>query len=245
MRTFDPDAIKLEFKYYHVIAILFITCFIVSNILSIKVFAIDHIMLPAGIITFPISYVFSDILTEVYGFQRARQLVWLAITCNLLLIGFAYIAIALPVAPGWGHQQAALKEVFGIEPRMVLASSVAYFVGDLINCGILAKLKLIHQNRFMWLRFISSTAIGAIFDTLLFCVIAFSLILPFKTLLWLALCQYIFKFVYECIMMPFSVRVSEWLKHQEQTDIYDFGTTFSPLHFNINYKRDNNRYSKQ
>ncbi len=244
MSHFDPDNIKLEFKFYHIIAILFVFFFVISNLLAIKVSKIWIFDIPAGTITFPLSYVFSDILTEVYGFQRARQLVWIAVFCNAAFVFFAYIAIQLPVAPGWAVQQRDFAGVFGFEPRILLASSISYFVGDYINCSVLAKLKLVTQNKFIWFRFIGSTATGVAFDNLLFSIIAFIGNVPFHELMWLALGQYLFKVSYESIMSPFSVKISKWLKRLEETDIYDFNTRFSPFDFKIKYSAANNRYGK-
>lgn len=243
MKNFDPDQVRLEFKLYHIIAIFFIFCFIISNVTAIKISKIGIFILPAGTVIFPLSYVFSDILTEVYGFQRSRQLVWIAIFCNFLFVLFSYIAIKLPVAPDWSLRQKEFNDVFSIEPRIFLASSVAYFVGDYINCTILAKLKLISQNQWIWFRFVGSTALGVAFDNTLFSIFAFLGKMPLHTLIWLAFGQYILKISYEGMMSPISVKISQWLKHFEKTDIYDFDTHFSPIHLAITYTDANNFYS--
>jgi len=238
----SQDSSRLQFKFFHIVAMMFVFCFVISNVLSVKLAHIGFFLVPAGIVVFPLSYIFSDILTEVYGFQRARQLVWTAIGCNILFVLCAYLAIALPAAPGWAQQQQAFKIVFGIEPRVLLASSTAYFVGDFINCTVLAKLKLVSRHRWMGFRFIGSTAAGIAADNLIFCFVAFAGLLPITQILWVAAGQYVLKVSYEALMLPASLSISRWLKKRERTDIYDFDTEFSPWKTKVNYTDKHNCY---
>src|SRR5579883_178415 len=152
---------------------LFVTCLVVANIIAVKVIALPFgLFTPAGIVIFPLSYLFGDVLTEVYGYSAARRVIWLGFACNLLAVIAIYIGGIAPAAPFW-TQQAAYNAILGFTPRLLLGSFVAYLVGEFTNSFVLARLKIATRGRWLWTRTIGSTLIGEGFDTLIFITIAF------------------------------------------------------------------------
>lgn len=152
MKNLDADKIPLQFKYFHLIAAVFVLSFVLSNLLANKIAAIGYFDFPAGMVTFPLSYIFSDILTEVYGFQRARQLLWFTIFCEIFVLGVLFIAIFLPSASYW-HGQEEYKNILEPQVRIIFASCIAYFLGDFVNNKFLSKQKLKHGDRLIFIRF--------------------------------------------------------------------------------------------
>src|SRR5437868_10098688 len=221
--------LKVSF-WFIVIASLFVTCLITANIIAVKLIFLFGFLVPAGIIVFPLSYLFGDVLTEVYGYGAARRVIWLGFACNLLaVIAFSLGGLA-PAAPFW-HQQAAYEAILGFTPRLLLASFTAYLVGEFANSFVLAKLKIATQGRWLWTRTIGSTLIGEGFDTLIFISIAFWGIIPASSMLQAILTQWIFKVVYEIVATPFTYLIVGFLKRKEKLDTYDYSTNFSPILF--------------
>lgn len=247
MNTPDADKIPLQFKYFHFIASVFVLSFVLSNLLASKIAALGFFDFPAGMVTFPLSYIFSDILTEVYGFQRARQLLWFTIFCELFVLVSIYIAVLLPSASFW-HSQEPYQSILLPQTKIIFASCVAYFLGDFVNSKFLSKLKLKHKNRLIFVRFIGSTALGVLVDNFIFTLIAYTHLfmasseVNYSYIFWLIFSQYIIKVSYETLMSPFSVRFSQWLKNKEQIDIYDVNTNFSIFKFSIDEKQHINQY---
>lgn len=242
----DADKIPLQFKYYHFIATLFVLSFILANLLATKIAKIGILDFPAGMITFPLSYCFGDILTEVYGFQRARQLLWFTIFCEILVFTAIALAVYLPAADFWTGQL-EYQNVLLPQFKIIFASCIGYFFGDYVNNKFLAKQKLKHGNNLILMRFIGSTALGVLVDNSIFTVLAYgglylSDIISLKFLLWLILSQYFIKLSYETIMSPFTVKFSLWLKQKEKVDIYDVNTDFSIFKFNIDEREHVNKY---
>src|SRR5436305_949853 len=204
---------KVSF-WFVITASLFVTCLLTANIIAVKLIVLVGFLVPAGIIIFPLSYLFGDVLTEVYGYGAARRVIWLGFACNLL----AVIAIALgglaPAAPFW-HDQAAYETILGFTPRLLLASFTAYLVGEFANSFVLAKLKITTRGRWLWTRTIGSTLIGEGFDTLIFISIAFWGIIPLSLMLTTILTQSAFKVVYEIVATPFTYLVVGFLKRRE------------------------------
>jgi hypothetical protein len=183
-----------------------------------------------GTLLFPVSYIFGDILTEVYGYRRSRRVIWTGFACTALMAGVLALVGALPPAPGWENQE-AYQAILGTTPRIVLGSLVAYFAGEFSNSYTLAKLKIFTRGRWLWMRTIGSTLIGEGVDTLLFVTIAFAGLYP-TALLWSILASnYVFKVGIEAIMTPVTYRVANFLKRTEHEDVYDVGTDFNP--FNV------------
>ncbi|TMC19617.1 MAG: VUT family protein [Chloroflexi bacterium] len=220
---------KVSF-WFVVIACIFVTCLITANIIAVKLILLFGFLVPAGIIVFPLSYLFGDILTEVYGYGAARYVIWLGFMCNLLAVIAFYIGGLAPAAPFW-HNQAAYDAILGFTPRLLLASFIAYLVGEFTNSFVLAKLKIVTKGRWLWTRTIGSTLVGEGLDTLIFISIAFWGIIPQQLILTTILTQWIFKVVYEVVATPFTYAVVGFLKRRENIDTYDYRTNFNPLLF--------------
>jgi len=156
------------------IAAIFITCLITANIIAVKLISIGGLILPAAIIIFPLSYIFGDILTEVYGFRSARKVIWLGFLCNLIAVLAIWIGGLLPAAPFWEDKQAAYDTILGYVPRVLLASFVAYLIGEFANSFVLAKMKIKTKGRWLWTRTIGSTIVGQGLDSAIFITIAFA-----------------------------------------------------------------------
>ncbi len=218
---------KVSF-WYVAIASVFVTCLITANIIAVKLISPFGFLVPAGIIVFPLSYLFGDVLTEVYGYGAARRVIWLGFACNLLAVVAFYLGGLVPAAPFW-HQQAAYDTILGFTPRLLLASFTAYLVGEFVNSFVLAKLKIATKGRWLWTRTIGSTLIGEGLDTVIFISIAFWGIIPSSLLLTAILTQWIFKVVYEVVATPFTYLIVGFLKRRENLDTYDYRTNFSPI----------------
>jgi len=221
--------LKVSF-WFVVIASLFVTCLITANIIAVKLISLFGFPVPAGIIIFPLSYLFGDILTEVYGYAATRYVIWLGFLCNLLAVIAIVLGGLAPAAPFW-HDQAAYDTILGFTPRLLLASFIAYLVGEFTNSFVLAKLKITTKGRWLWTRTIGSTLIGEGFDTLIFISIAFWGIIPLSLMLTAILTQWVFKVLYEVVATPFTYLVVGFLKRREGIDTYDYRTNFNPLLF--------------
>ena len=214
--------------WFLLLATVFTTCLITANILAVKLVTIAGFLLPAGIIIFPLSYLFGDVLTEVYGYSATRFVIWLGFFCNLLAVIAFTIGGLLPAAPFW-HNQEAYTAILGSTPRLLLASFLSYLVGEFLNSFVLARLKIATKGRYLWLRTISSTAVGEGVDTLIFITLAFWGMLPTTALLTLMVTQWVIKVLYEVIATPFTYFIVGQLKACEQTDAYDLNTNFNPF----------------
>ena len=177
---------------------------------------------------FPLTYIFADFFTEVYGYAGSRRAIWMGFLAQALLTIVAMIIVKLPAAPGW-NGQAAYEYVFGFLPRLVIASLVAYWVGEFANSFVMAKLKVMTKGRHLWMRFIGSTAVGQAIDTLLVLTIAFGGTIPMATLGELMVSSYVWKVVYEALATPMTYAVVNFLKRVEGVDAFDEHTNFSPF----------------
>ncbi len=211
-----------------VVATLFVTCLIVANIIVVKQISVVGFVLPAAIIVFPISYIIGDVLTEVYGYQQARRVIWLGFLCNLITVLAIWLAKIIPPAPVF-DAQGAYERILGSTPRFLLASFVAYLVGEFANSFVLAKMKIMTKGRWLWTRTIGSTLLGQGLDSLVFLTIAFVGVLPLSVLGIMILGHWLFKTVYEILATPFTYIVVAYLKRKEGSDVYDYKTNFNPL----------------
>jgi len=211
-----------------VVAALFVTCLITANIIVVKQISIGGIILPAAIIIFPLSYIIGDVLTEVYGYQQARRVIWLGFLCNLIVVLAIWVGGKLPPAPVF-EAQGAYERVLGSTPRFLLASFVAYLAGEFTNSLVLAKMKIITKGRWLWTRTIGSTLVGQGVDTLVFLTIAFVGVLPLSVVGIMILSHWLVKSVYEVIATPLTYAVVGYLKRKEGIDVYDYGVNFNPL----------------
>lgn len=224
-------------RWFPVVTAVFVTCLIVSNIIAVKLVAIGPFYLPAAIIIFPVAYIFGDILTEVYGYARARQVIWVGFACNLLAVIAIWIGGQLPAAPFWSaglyetpeEAQQAYGAILGFTPRLLAASFVAYLFGEFLNSFVLAKMKLATQGRLLWTRTIGSTLVGQLADSGIFIVLAFGGTVPVGTLRRLILTQWFVKSAYEALATPLTYAVVNYLKRVENQDYYDYDTNFNPL----------------
>ncbi|QBD76812.1 VUT family protein [Ktedonosporobacter rubrisoli] len=216
---------------------LFVTCLLTANILAVKLITIFGFVLPAGVIVFPLSYLFGDVLTEVYGYKAARSVIWLGFFCNLLAVIAFYLGGIIPAAPIW-QDQGAYNAILGFTPVTLLASFISYIIGEFTNAFVLARLKIATQGRWLWLRTIGSTLIGEGLDSLIFISIAFWGRIPTSLLLTTILTQWAFKVLYEVVATPLTYGIVGFLKRQEQSDIYDYHTNFNPFAFSLQTQKE-------
>jgi uncharacterized integral membrane protein (TIGR00697 family) len=214
--------------WFVILVAVFVTCLVIANIIAVKLVTIFGLTVPAGIIIFPISYICGDVLTEVYGFRRARQVIWLGFGCNLLAVIAIWGGQALPGAAFWDAQP-AYERILGFTPRLLGASFCAYLLGEFANSFVLAKMKVATQGRWLWMRTIGSTIVGEGLDSLIFVTIAFWGIIPAAGLLSAIVTQWLFKVAYETLATPLTYAVVGFLKRQEGLDVYDRDTSFNPL----------------
>ncbi|MCL6591207.1 MAG: queuosine precursor transporter [Firmicutes bacterium] len=207
---------------------LFVTCLLISNIIAGKLINVYGMTLPAGAILFPVTYIFGDVLTEVYGFRQARLAIWMGFAANALMSLVFIITLALPYPDFW-KDQSAYQTVLGFTPRLAIASLAAYFLGEFSNSLVLSKLKILTQGRWLWLRTIGSTVIGEGVDTLVFIVTAFGGLLPTPTLGSMIRAQYLWKLGYEILLTPATYRVVNWIKRKEGLDTFDEGVRYNPF----------------
>ncbi len=214
--------------YFVTIVALFVTCLVTANIIAVKLVDVRGAVLPAGIVIFPLSYLFGDVLTEVYGYARARQAIWLGFACNLVAVLAIWTAQVLPAAPFWDGQ-AAYVRILGQAPRILAASFLAYLVGEFANAYVLAKMKLATHGRWLWTRTIGSTLVGQALDSCIFIALAFAGTIPTSNLATMIVTQWLAKSLYEMVATPFTYWVVGFLKRRDGVDVYDRQTDFNPL----------------
>lgn len=225
----DSIVVKGRYKYYDLIMALFVTVLLCSNLIGpAKIWIWHGYSFGAGILFFPISYLFGDVLTEVYGYARARKVVWAGFGALVFASIMSAVVLALPPAPGWPHQQAH-EIVFGTTPRIVFASILAYWVGEFSNSFVLAKMKLLTRGRFLWARTIGSTIVGTGIDSAIFYPVAFWGIWTTDQVIAVMLGNYALKVLWETLATPFTYRIVGFLKKIEHEDYYDYDTDFTPF----------------
>lgn len=220
-----------EFKYITYIAVIFVSVLLISNVASSKIVAFGPFDFDGGTLLFPLSYIFGDILTEVYGYKRTRKIIWFGFAMAILM-ALVFMAVnALPAAAE-GSNSEAFKAVLGWTPRIVLGSVIAYSVGEFSNSYILAKMKVWMNGKMLWARTIGSTLVGEGFDTAIFVMIAFYGVLPNDLLVTVIISNYIFKVGVEVLFTPVTYAIVGFLKRNEDVDIYDKDTNFNPFKLN-------------
>jgi len=217
-----------QYKYFSTITGLFCASLVISNILDTKFFEISGVAFPAGIIIFPIVYVFGDIFTEVYGYKYSRKAIWAGFFSLIILVVTLQIAKNMEPAAFWKNQE-AFEIILGKVYRIALASIIAYLSGEFLNSFTLAKLKLKQSGKAMPLRFVVSTVIGQCVDTGVFIAIAFGGTMEFKTLIGIFLYAWLFKVIWEILALPISIPLVRRLKRIENEDYYDNDTDFNPF----------------
>jgi uncharacterized integral membrane protein (TIGR00697 family) len=211
-----------------VVAAGFVTALLAANITSVKLVSVFGFIVPAGIVVFPISYIFGDVLTEVYGYAEARRVIWLGFLCNLLLVGTVWIGQALPAAPFWDGQE-AYERILGFTPRLLAASFSAYLVGEFANSAVLSRMKVVTGGRWLWMRTIGSTLVGQGLDSLVFVYLAFWGTIPADAILSAILAQWLVKSGYEAAATPLTYRVVSYLKQKDGVDVYDRDVRLNPF----------------
>lgn len=225
-----------SYRYLDLVMVAFVTVYLCSNLIgpakaaSLDLPLLGQVTFGAGVLFFPISYVFGDILTEVYGYARARRVIWTGFAAMLFASLMAFVVVSLPPAAGWNNQ-AAYEIAFGSTWRIVAASLVAYCVGEFVNSFLLAKLKLLTEGKHLWMRTIGSTVFGEGVDSLLFYPLAFwnSGLIPNELIPSLMLSQWIAKTAVEVLFTPLTYKIVGFLKRAEQEDFYDRDTDFTPF----------------
>jgi uncharacterized integral membrane protein (TIGR00697 family) len=210
------------------IVLIFVTCLITANITAVKLVNLFGFILPAAILIFPLSYITGDVLTEVYGYRMARRVIWLGFFCNLVAVVAIWIGQVLPPAPFW-DAQGAYERILGYTPRLLLASFLAYLMGEFANAFVLAKMKIATKGRWLWSRTIGSTLVGQALDSLVFMTLAFVGTMPVSILVGAIVTQWLAKSIYETLATPFTYLVVNFLKRKEGMDTYDRDTRFNPL----------------
>jgi len=221
-----------QYRYLDILVAFFVAVLLISNIASTKILSLWKFTFDGGTILFPLSYIFGDILTEVYGYRRSRRVIWLGFAAAILMSLVFYIVQLLPPASDWPHQN-AFTSILGFVPRIVLASLVAYFAGEFSNSFTLSKLKIFTRGRFLWVRTISSTLIGQALDTIIFCLIAFYGTLPSAVLIAVIVSNYIFKCSVEILFTPLTYAMVSFLKKKENEDVYDTGINYNPFRMSL------------
>lgn len=216
------------YKYLTGITAFFAVILIVSNIASSKLTSFWGLTLDAGTILFPLSYIFNDILTEIYGYKVSRKVIWIGFGTSLLASLVFIIVGALPVSPDWGNQ-GAYEAILGLTPRIVIASLVAYLIGEFSNSIILAKMKVKMEGKKLWARTIGSTLVGQLLDSTVFILIAFLGVFPTPVIVSLIASNYIFKVGIEVLLTPVTYKVVGFLKKKEEVDTYDTNTKWNPF----------------
>lgn len=235
------DAVRLSthrFKYYDFAMAAFVAILICSNLIGaaklvqvfepVKVGPFEFGIFGAGILFFPLSYVLGDVLTEVYGYARARRVVWAGFAAVLFMAFMSWVVVAMPPAPGW-EGQSAYEQVFGLTPRIVFASVVAFWAGELANAFVMARMKVASGGAHLWRRTIGSTVVGQGVDSLLFYPLAFLGVWSLSQVMTVLVTNYVLKVLWEALLTPVTYKIVGTLKRIEGVDVFDNETNFTPF----------------
>jgi uncharacterized integral membrane protein (TIGR00697 family) len=217
------------YRHFDLLLAIFIVVLLISNLVGQKLCAIGPFVVSGAQLLFPITYIFGDVFTEVYGYSASRRAIWLGFLANGLLAVMGLITVWLPPAPGWPNQQ-AFATVFYTIPRLIVASLIAYWCGEFANSYTLAKMKLWTGGKMLWTRTVGSTVVGQFVDTLLLYIIGFGGTAPVSTLARGVASAYLFKVVYEVVATPATYGIVGFLKRSEGLDAFDFKSDFNPFH---------------
>jgi len=211
--------------------ILFAICLLISNILATKIILIGSWAAPAGVLIFPIAYILNDVIVEVWGYQKARLIIWSGFAVNILAVLFFTLAIIVPAAPFWQNQD-AFAIILGSTPRIIAASLLAYLTGSFLNAFVMSKVKVLMKGKDFSVRAILSTLVGESADSMIFITIAFAGTFPFKVIIGMIITQACIKTVYEIVILPFTILIVNWLKKVEGIDTYDKSISYNPFFIN-------------
>jgi uncharacterized integral membrane protein (TIGR00697 family) len=225
------------YRYYDLLVSIFVVILLISNLVGQKICAFGpfHIFgwtytlnASGAQLLFPITYIFGDIFTEVYGYSASRRAIWIGFFACGLMAALGAIVVALPPDPKWPNQQ-SFATVFGVVPRLVIASLIAFWCGEFANSFVLAKMKLLTKGRYLWTRTVGSTAVGQAVDTAVLMVVAFAGSLDAAVIVNLIVDGYLFKVIYEVLATPVTYAIVNFLKRSEGVDTFDYKTHFSPF----------------
>ena len=219
-----------RFRYLDALTTAFVVVLLVSNLLAQKVVRLGHFSTSGAIILFPITYIFGDVFTEIYGYAASRRAIWLGFFATALLYAVSAAVIALPADPEW-HNQAAFVTVFGILPRILVASLIAFWAGEFANSYTMAKLKMLTNGKMLWTRTVGSTVVGQAVDTTLVIALTFVGRVSGSKLLAMIATGYLLKVAYEVLATPLTYLVVNGLKRAERVDTFDAHTNFNPFRF--------------
>ncbi|KAA6347315.1 Inner membrane protein YhhQ [termite gut metagenome] len=208
--------------------ILFSVCLITSNLLETKIIQVFNIILTGGLLVFPISYIINDCIVEVWGFKKARLIIWIGFITNFLVIAVTQVAVAIPAASFWEGEE-GFNFVFGMAPRITCASFIAFLAGSFLNAYVMSRMKVAGKGKYFSVRAIWSTIVGETADSLIFFPIAFGGLVSLEELLTLMGIQIVLKSLYEVIALPITIRVVKMVKKIEETDVYDTGISYNVL----------------
>lgn len=214
---------------FMLLGILFNVCLITANLLETKVIQLGGLTVTAGLLVFPISYIINDCMTEVWGYRKARLIIWTGFAMNFMTVGLGLIAVAIPPAPFWTGGD-HFNFVFGMAPRIVVASMAAFLLGSFLNAYVMSKMKISSKGKNFSARAILSTIVGETGDSLIFFPIAFGGLIAIPDLVKMMLLQIILKTLYEVIVLPLTIRVVKYIKRVEESDVYDNNISYNILH---------------
>lgn len=227
-RLSDKHPSLRNFRYYDILVHIFVVVLLISNLVGPKICAIGPFRISGAQLLFPITYIFGDVFTEVYGYSGSRRAIWIGFFASGLMALMGFITVHIPPAPEWPNQR-AFELVFNFVPRMVAASLVAFWCGEFANSYTLAKMKLLTQGRWLWTRTVGSTVVGQAVDTTIVMFLAFGGTESTKLILRLIVSGYLGKVLYEVVATPLTYAVVNFLKRSERVDVYDTHTDFNPF----------------
>ena len=213
---------------FMVLGIVFCVCLVAANLLETKVIQAGPVAVTAGLIVFPISYIINDCIAEVWGFRKARLIIWSGFAMNFFVVGLGLAAVALPAAPFWEGEE-HFNFVFGMAPRIAIASLLAFLAGSFINAYVMSRMKIASGGKHFSMRAIFSTVLGESADSLIFFPLAFGGLMPVNELGKMMLVQVVLKTAYEIIVLPVTVRVVRYIKRIDHTDVFDEGISYNIL----------------
>lgn len=216
---------------YMILGIVFCVCLVAANLLETKVVQLGPVSVTAGLIVFPVSYIINDCIAEVWGFRKARLIIWMGFLMNFMVVALGRLAVMIPAAPFWEGEE-AFDFIFGFAPRIAASSLAAFLVGSFVNAYVMSRMKLASGGRNFSLRAILSTIAGEGMDSLIFFPLAFGGLMPVQELLKMMLVQVILKTVYEVIILPVTIRVVAYIKRVDGSDVYDKDISYNVLKIN-------------
>lgn len=213
---------------FMVLGIIFCVCLVAANLLETKVIQLGPISATAGLIVFPISYIINDCIAEVWGFRKARLIIWMGFIMNFMVVALGQLAVALPAASFW-EGEAAFDFVFGLAPRVAAASLTAFLVGSFLNAFVMSRMKIASQGKNFSARAVVSTLVGESADSVIFFPLAFGGLMPVEELAKLMIVQIVLKTLYEIIILPVTIRVVNYIKRVDNSDVYDENISYNIL----------------